>query len=321
MSTRTLLTLARLCLYVWVGTFIGAVFEFRGWMRWFAFLARPLMRLARISELAAAAFITAFVSNSAANAMVAGARAEGEISRRELIVCGIANAFPAKVSHFMRILFPLIGTIGLPGALYAGIQFLTGAVRTALVWLIGGAPRAKDGDGGVGSVDASSERVDLLRRSGPLSWPKTLVKASKRASRILGRVCLISAPMYMIVSFLAAFGFFDTWKSAMPSAISGVLPPEVMTVIVARLGGILSAAAAAVELRTSGALNDIQITSAFLIGNMFTNPIRAVRRNLPASLGIFGQDGFVIVLVVQLFRFIAALIAVGALLAIAAGRG
>lgn len=319
LSTRVLLSLARLGLYVWIGTFAGAVFEYRGWIKWFAVLAKPLMKLARISELAAASFLSAIVSNYAANAMVAGARAEGEISRRELIVCGVANAFPTKISHFMRILFPLVGMIGLPGALYAGIQFFTGALRTVLVWIFG-APRGKSGDSGGDAPPVKTPDKLALASKAPLSWRKTLWKASKRSFGILARVGMISAPMYIIVSFLGAFGFFTSWRDAMPAAIAGIFPPGVMTVVAARLGGLLSAAAAAVELRSSGALNDLQITAAFMIGNMLTNPIRAVRRNLPAALGIFpGQDGLIIVLIVQIWRFFAAAVAVAVLLALGAG--
>jgi hypothetical protein len=265
------------------------------------------MKWARISEVSASAFLTAFVSHTAANSMLASARDDGEISRKEMLAGGVANAFPTKVSHFLRILFPLAGAIGWPGVAYFAIQVFTGFVRTVLVWMFVRSETRPPSD-------ADGAETGILVKD-PLPWRETFVKSARRTLKIMGRVFLISVPMYVIVAFLSAFGFFDAWKNAMPATVSKILPPGMLTVVAARLGGVLSAAAAALELRDSNALSNVQILAAFLIGNMFTNPIRAARRNLPAALGIFpGKDGLIIVLFVQAFRFVAALLAVVVLL-------
>jgi hypothetical protein len=305
---RVLWNIGRLFLYVGLGSFIGAVFEYRNWLRYASFMMRPLMKWARISEVSASAFLTAFVSHTAANSMLASARDDGEISRKEMLAGGVANAFPTKVSHFLRILFPLAGAIGWPGVAYFAIQVFTGFVRTVIVWMFIRSDKHLAPEAG------GAARAGILVEE-PLPWSETFAKSTRRTWRIIIRVFMISVPMYVIVAILSALGFFDAWKNAMPAAMSKILPPGMLTVVAARLGGVLSAAAAALELRDSNALSNIQILAAFLIGNMFTNPIRAARRNLPAALGIFpGKDGLIIVMFVQAFRFVAALLAVAVLL-------
>jgi len=311
---RTLLNIGRLFLYVALGSFIGGVFEYRNWLRYASFMMRPLMKWAKISDVSASSFLTAFVSHTAASSMLASARDDGEITRKEMIVGGIANAFPTKISHFMRILFPLVGVIGWPGAAYFAIQVMTGLVRTVLMWMFS---RSDGGDRGKKRSDGEDrgEPAALLEREA-LPWGTTFAKSAKRTLRIMARVFMISVPIYVIVAVLSALGLFEAWKHSMPDAVSKILPPGILTVVAARLGGVLSAAATALELRDSATLSNVQILAAFFIGNMFTNPIRAARRNLPAALGIFpGRDGLIIVLVVQAFRFIAALGVVIVLLA------
>ena len=126
---RLITGIIKLLIMVSIGCFIGTIFECRNWMKTAAFLAKPLIRLGRLPDICGTAFLTAFVSNPAANSMIAAAYADKKITRRDMILNGIANSYAAKVSHSMRISFALVsafGTAWLAGIAYFAIQFFTG---------------------------------------------------------------------------------------------------------------------------------------------------------------------------------------------------
>lgn len=295
-TVRLIFYILRLLLVVGLGCFFGAIFEYRNWLKTASWLAKPLIKLGRFPEICGSAFLTAFVSNPAANSMIAGARADGKITRREMILSGIANSYPAKLSHSMRILFPVVFALGLPAILYFALQFSGGLIRTIIILLIGRTKNTAE----ISEAIAPEQKV--------ISWKETFQKAWKRTRKVMLRVILITIPIYVSVAYLAKIGFFKSWKNSMPAFLEPFLPPEVMTVIVTRLGGLLSAAGAAFELQQLGEITPYQIVIAFFMGNVITNPIRTVRRNLPSAMGIFGKDGLWIVLILQTCRLIFALI-------------
>lgn len=285
----------RLLLVVGLGCFIGAIFEYRNWLKTASWLSKPLIKLGRFPEMCGSAFLTAFVSNPAANSMIAGAHADGKISRREMILSGIANSFPAKVSHSVRIMFPVISALGLPAIIYFVIQFSGGLLRTILILIIGRTKNTAEI-----SEAVAPEQVEI-------SWKQTLKLSFKRTRKLMVRVVLITVPIYVLVSYLGKIGFFTSWKNSMPEFLVTYLPPEVMAVIISRIGGILSAAGVAYELEQQGQISSFQIIAAFFMGNVITNPIRTIRRNLPSAVGIFGKDGLWIVLILQGCRLLFAL--------------
>jgi len=294
-AIRLIFYILRLLLVIGLGCFIGAIFEYRNLLKTASWLAKPLIKLGRFPEICGSAFLTAFISNPAANSMIAGAHADGRITRREMILSGIANSYPAKVSHSMRIMFPVVFALGLPGLLYFSLQFTGGLIRTIIILLIG---RSKN-------AAAVSEAVALEQTV--LPWKETIKKSWKRTGKVMFRVVFITVPIYILVSYLAKTGFFSSWKNSMPEFLLPYLPPEVMIVMISRLGGLLSAAGVAYELQQQGQINAYQIITAFFMGNVITNPIRTVRRNLPSAMGIFGKDGLWIVLILQSCRLIFAL--------------
>lgn len=297
---RVLWGVFRLLIVVGAGCFIGSVFEYRNWMSGASFLVRPLMKWGRLPSVSGGAFLTALASNNAANSIIAGAYADGKITRKEMILSGIANSYPAKVSHSLRILFPVVAALGFPALIYFALQFFCGFLRTFIIFWIGR------------SDDKTRIDKDLnIPEKKVLPWPETFKKSSKRTVRILLRVIFITAPMYLLVAWLYKSGFFNSWKEFMPETFSRFFPPGVMTVMAARLGGFVSAAGIAYELKHAGDLSSAQILIAFFAGNIITNPIRTLRRNLPSAIGIFPKsDGLWIVLILQTFRLLFAVIVI-----------
>ena len=265
-------------------------------MKTAAFIAKPLIKLGRLPDICGTAFLTAFVSNPAANSMIAGACSDKKITRRDMILNGIANSYAAKVSHSMRMSFVIVSAFGgawLAGIAYFAIQFLNGFVRTIMIFFAG---RIKHKDE-VSTI--SGPKVEVL------PWYDAVKKAGKRTKRMVIRILLITVPIYLIFSCLAQMGFYKMINNYIPESLAGILSPEIIGVMAARLGGMVSAAGIAGELFQDGTITIIQIVIAFLLGNMITNPIRTFRRNLPIAMGIFpGRDGLWIVLTLQGFRFV-----------------
>ncbi|RLB71426.1 MAG: hypothetical protein DRH03_05870, partial [Deltaproteobacteria bacterium] len=93
------------------------------------------------------------------------------------------------------------------------------------------------------------------------------------------------------------------WKEFVPAVAAPFFPPEVLAIMAARLGGLVSAAGVAFELYSHGSIGCAHILLALLAGNLITNPIRMLRRSLPTAMGIFPpRDGFFIVTVMQVSR-------------------
>ncbi|NOY75234.1 MAG: hypothetical protein GXP32_05520 [Kiritimatiellaeota bacterium] len=300
----------RLVLVVGLGCFAGAVFEYRGWIRYISFLAKPMMRLAKLPDICGTAFITAIVSNNAANSIISDAYSEKRIKRREMFLSAVANSYLAEVSHAFRIMFVIIFTLGLPGVLYFIIQFSIGLARTCLILVFG---KEKVGT----NAGCHIERDSTKRR---MPWRETFKKAFARTSRMLKRIVLVTVPIYVGVVLMSKYGVFTAWRNSMPEFLTPYFSPEVMTVMFARLGGFVSAASVAMELSDKGVISVAQILLAFFAGNLVTNPIRTVRRNLPSALGIFpGKDGFWIVMILQVSRFATALLVLMVLLVILKG--
>jgi hypothetical protein len=264
-----------------------------------------------LPEVAGVAFITAIFSNNAANTLVAGSHAAGNITRREMIVSALCNSYPAMVSHSLRILFPLLSAIGLAAVYYYSFTFGTGLIMTLAFLAISRSTASG------GPVKAEATNLEEPVKTKPLPWGEVLRKSARRSAATLLRLLLITAPIYLVVAYMSKNHVFDIWKDFIPSSVSQWLSPEIMAVLAARLGGLINAAGVASGFLADGKIEPWQVVLAFMLGNVVTNPIRTVRRNLPTALGIFpGRDGLWIVLILQGLRLAFTVAAIFALIAL-----
>jgi hypothetical protein len=128
------------------------------------------------------------------------------------------------------------------------------------------------------------------------SWPVIIKKSYSRSLGAVFRLLRITAPLYFIVALLVSKGVFRSMAETMPEYIKNWLTPEMMTVLSARIGGLLSAAGVASGMLHDGIIEQWQVLAALLAGNIITTPIRSFRRYLPVTLGVFpGRDGLLIV--------------------------
>lgn len=290
-----------LLLIAGISCFLGAIFEMRNWVRWASFAAKPLIKYSRLPDICGTAFLTAILSNNAANSMISGAHEDKTITHREMLLAALANSFPTKVYHNLKVVY-LIPLLGMAGFIYFGVQFLSGFIRTFIVLTIARLGSDKISD----SLQEKEYKV--------LPWKETIVKARKRTARLLTKILKIAIPLYLIIHTLKHFGVFKVLEGNIPDSLSSVLSPDIISIIVARLANLTSAAQLGKDLLNSGDITAYQIVIALCIGNIVTMPFRTVQRNLTTAMSIFPRkDAIMIVSIVQGSRIIAALITIAIL--------
>ena len=126
----------KLFFFVGVGALLGTVIEGRCWYRVFTNSLGRIARAARLPNIVGIAMPTAFASSAAADSMLVASHGRGEISNTALIAGGMLNSFFSHLSHSLRVMYPVIAAIGLPGVIYFLIQLGGGALTAfgVLLW-------------------------------------------------------------------------------------------------------------------------------------------------------------------------------------------
>ena len=302
-------TFGRLFAIVGLASFLGGMMEARRWHMALARLMGRLSRMARLPEIVGLAMPTALCSNAAANSILVSSHAEGRIRTSALIAGGMANSYLAYVSHSIRVMYPVIGAIGLPGALYFGVQFTGGLFVLACVLLWN--RRYVSGHGGTACVDPP--KADAA----PLPWSGAVGMAAVRSLSLLFRMVCMTLPLMLGIEWLLKNGAFAFWEDALPHTAAELFPAELLSVVAAQMGGLVQSSAVAANLRAEGLIGDAQILLAMLVGSAVGNPFRTLRRNLPSALGIFPVPvALTIVLGMQLSRFLVTLAGIAGVVAV-----
>ncbi len=287
-------SLLKILFAVSLGCFIGAVFESRNWMRFASFLAKPLLKLGRLPAVCGTAFLTAMISNPAAASMISSAYSEKKITRKDMFLSAIANSFPAQMSHLIRVMLMIVPILGKTAILYFGVLFSMELLRTIIVLLI-----ARKKDAYKGEYNA-----EILNKELP-SWKVTVIKSFKRTRKILFKIVWITAPIYIIVRYMAKEKMFKSLKLALPEHLSSIIPPEIVAVVLSKFGGLVSCSTVAAEMIQNNEITSIHILFGFFLGNLIDIPIRTVRRNIPVAVGVYPKkDGLWIMLILQSTRMI-----------------
>lgn len=295
---------------VGLAAMFGGLVEARRWHLVLSKFTGRLTRMARLPEIASLAMPTALCSNAVANSILVSSHAKGEIRTSALIAGGIANSYLAYVSHALRVMYPVIAAVGLPGVWFYGIQFTAALCMLLGVLLLNRWYVSGHGDTPFTSEDASP--VD-----GPLPWPRAFSMSAVRALSLLFRMTYMTVPLILGIEWLLKNGSLDFWGNSLPESVAALFPVEVLSVAAAQMGGLVQSSALAAHLRADGAISNPQILLAMLVGSAMGNPVRMFRRNLPSALGIFPAPiALTIVLGTQFSRFIATLIATACVVAV-----
>lgn len=295
--------LARLMVFILLGLAVGQAIEAFGWTRRVAWLAGPMFRFGRLGDQCAAAFVTAFFSGAAANAMLYEFYQDGKICRTRLFLANFVNQLPVFFLHLPTTMFIVLPLTGWAGAIYFLLTFLAVILRVFFVLLFG---RFRL-DRGTCAMDQNQTLAPRDHGTGAGAW-QTLRK--KLPGRIMG-VTTFVVPIYSLVYVINAAGFFTWARDALAHFVtSSFIPVEALSlVVVSFTAEFTSGFAAAGALMQSGVLSLKQAVAALIIGNVVAFPVRALRHQLPRYAGIFTPKlGTQILFLGQLFRVVSLLV-------------
>lgn len=250
-----------------------------------AFIARPITNFAHLRDECGASFITAFVSTTSANAMLAAFYKDGLIEKKELFIASMMSSFPAMVMHWRPMLPVLIPLLGVVGIIYFCMLTVVGLIKTLLIMIAGRIllekkDRKQSLSRKYGSEDKTGKRQSL----------KEAVKTSLQTSKpIIKRIVAITIPTTFIVFILLEIGVFDT----LSDYLSGVstyfpVPAESISIIAAHFASFVASATVASNLLMSGVLTGKEVIITLLVADVLSTIMVTVRWRVPHYFGIFG---------------------------------
>lgn len=297
-TTRLLWPLTRLMFFITVGLVVGQTIEALGWTKKLAKLAGPMFRFGKLGQRCGAAFVTAFLSGVAANAMLLDFYKDEKITRKQLFLSNFVNQMPAYFLHLPTTFFIVIPLTGWAGALYFLLTFSAMVVRTSIFLIYGHfQTRMQPDDEG---------RQKELKPSSQEKKSRGLYKIIRK--KLPGRISGIAVyvlPIYVVVYVLNAMGMFEAARKWLAVyVVTSFVPMESLSVVILSFAAeFTSGFAAAGALLDAGVLTTKQTVLALLIGNIVAFPLRALRHQLPRYIGIFAPKmGTQLLLMGQGFR-------------------
>ena len=277
-------------------TLAAAVLEARGLLRRIGIVFAPLVRFSRLPASVAAAMTAALASGSAAALMLADAREEGKLGRRDMIYGALACS-PVSIFMFnLTVMFPVLAILKTAGMWYYLASYLS--LAAMLLCVLCAARLTAPCRGVPPEYAAAGAEV--------APWPQAFRHGLARTGRFLLRRLAL-----LWTAAAVQHGVFD-FTDKLPAGVRDYLPPAAWTVFAARFGGMLSAAGAAAELLKQQLLSTPQLVLVLLAGNIINGVIRTLRRGIPVSLGIYPRaDGMLIATISTALRVGMTLIALG----------
>jgi hypothetical protein len=303
--SRLLWPLTRLMVFIVLGLAIGQIIEAAGWTRRVAAVAGPIFRFGRLGDACAAAFVTAFFSGAAANAMLYEFYQEKRICKSQLFLANLINHLPAYFLHLPTTMFIVLPLTGWAGGLYFLLTFTAVLLRTVLLLFYSRWRSARNTCVLDAALVASAQKHSSSSQIG--AWQMLRRKLPERAIGVGTYV----VPIYTLVYVMNAAGFFTWARDTLAHFITTTfIPVEALSlVVVSFTAEFTSGFAAAGALMQNGVLSVKQTVAALIIGNVVAFPVRALRHQLPRYAGIFTPKmGTQILLLGQVLRVMSLLI-------------
>lgn len=273
--------LLRLIISVSFGLFVAILIESLNWTHFVARLAGPVVRLARLKDIAGASFSMAFFSGLAANSMLAEQYEKRQLSDRELVLSNLFNSLPTFFIHLPQMFFVALSFLGGTAFIYIGMTLLAAFLRTACIVVLGRLFLPPLPEGCI---------TCILDEQKAKKWADALDKTWRRFKRRILRILLVTIPVYIVIYYANKYGIFLWLENAMTSHVGAlaILPPQAMSIVVFQMAAEMSAGlAAAGSLLNAGGLAPREIVLALLVGNILSTPMRAFRHQFPFYAGIF----------------------------------
>lgn len=265
-----------------ISLFVANLIESLNWTSKIAALARPLLRLGNLSDIASASFTMALFSGISANTMLSEAYEQNRISRKELILANLFNSLPTYFLHLPTVSFITAPMIKGAAFIYVGITLGAALLRTLSILLISR------------FILPQPERKEEMKVEGPKGagggWNAILKKSWTRFQKRIRTIVHFTIPIYIVIFWLHRAGIFTAMEKVMATYFSFLpwLSPESMGIITLQIAAEFTAGlAAAGALLEAGNMTYREIILALLVGNILSSPIRAIRHQFPYYAGIF----------------------------------
>lgn len=275
------LPLLRIMALVSLGLVAANFIEALNWTHRLAVIARPLIRLGRLSAISGASFSMAFFSGVSANSMLAEAYDQGRLSKSELVLANLFNSLPRFFLHLPTVFFLTAPLIKGAALIYVGLTFTAALVQTLLVLILGRMFLS-------GRQAVSCEVCVPANKK--IGWREALTKSVSRFKKRIPRLFKYTVPVYILFFFLSRYGFFARAENflAERAAFLTWLHPKSLGIVVLHVSAEFSAGlAAAGALLADNSLGYREVVLALLVGNVLAAPVRAVVHQFPYYVGIF----------------------------------
>ena len=274
---RLLWPITRIIFFVSLGLVVANFLEALNWTHRLAALARPLIRLGRLSAITGASFSMAFFSGVSANTMLAEAFDQGKITKKELVLANLFNSLPRFFLHLPTVFFLTLPFIHAAALQYVGITFGAALLQTMLVVVAGRL-----------LLDGSTGKIPLSRKKST-TWQQAGEKSLRRLKKRIPRIIKFLVPIYIIFFILNRYGVFQNLQGLMAQTrLLSWLHPQSLSIVILHVTAEFSAGlAAASVLLADNSLGARDVVLALLAGNILAAPIRAIRHQFPYYVGIF----------------------------------
>jgi len=270
----------RITFFITVGLFIANMIESLNWTHRLATLARPLIRIGRLSSITGASFSVAFFSGVSANSMLAEAFDQKKMGVDELIFANLFNSLPRFFLHLPTVFFLTAPLIKGAALIYVGLTFSAALLQTFLV-VLGGRLFLP--------IKKYEEQPSRQARK-KTSWKQAFEKSVKRLRKRIIKILKFMIPVYTLFFLLNRFGFFTQLEDFIANRawFLSWLNPQSLGIVILHISAEFSAGlAAASVLLAENSLSYRDVVLALLAGNILAAPIRALRHQLPYYTGIF----------------------------------
>jgi hypothetical protein len=273
--------LVRLLCSLSLGLLIANFIEALNWTRKIAMLARPLVKMGNMSDVAGASFSMAVFSGVSANTLLAEAYDQEKINRKELVLANLFNSLPTNFVHMPTMFFITFPLIKGAAIVYVGLTLSAALFRTATIVILSRLllPRPE------ASVGFSPEK-----QAAGIDWRGAAEKSLKRFKKRIRKIVLITIPIYIVIFFMNRIGYFKELEQAVAAYMAFIpwLSPQSMGIITLQMATELTGGvAAAGALLQEGVMTHREVILALMVGNVFSSPLRAVRHQFPYYAGIF----------------------------------
>jgi len=252
------------------------------------------MKFGHLHESLGITFITAFGSPSAASGMLRSLHENGLITKKEVIIAVLSNAFPVMIMESRTLLPVMISFLGETGFVIFGILLSARFIQTLTALSIGRFMFPKS--------DKIIEKSMMVkeRLTGLLLIKKCLLETYTLMKKIIKVTIPVTILTYTLIE-LGVFNYISLKIQFM--ALWFKIPVEGLSIVAAYFGNYTAAYTIAGSLLNHGTLSPEEIIITILTAKVLAGIFFAVRHSTPYYIGIFGSGlGVRITVLNTLFR-------------------